>query len=69
MGFEKRMLDVISPALDVGDIVEFYNGTLFLENVSDKTGKDVYNILVKRLGKEKFVFSPYREGFIAIDFK
>jgi len=69
MGFEKKILEVISPAFETGDHAEFYNGTLFLEGVSDKTGKDVYNILTKRLGKEKIGFSPYRDGFVAIDFK
>lgn len=68
MGFEKRILDVISPALETGSIAEFYNGTLFLENVTDKTGNAVYNRLVVKLGKDKIRYSSYREGFIAIDF-
>ena len=70
MGFEKKILDVISPALETGDHAEFYNGTLFLEGVSDKTGKDVYNILVNELGKDKFNFNIYNpvNGFV-VDFR
>jgi hypothetical protein len=67
MGFEKRILDDISPILETGDHVEFYNGTLFLENVSGETGKRVYNRLVKRLGKENIIFSTIGDGF-AVDF-
>ena len=68
MGFEKKILDTISPVLETGDHAEFYNGTLFLENVSDKTGKDIYDILVKRLGEKSFGFNIYQNGFV-IDFK
>jgi hypothetical protein len=67
MGFEKRILDDISPILETGDHAEFYNGTLFLENVSGETGKRVYNRLVKRLGKENIIFSTIGDGF-AVDF-
>jgi hypothetical protein len=67
MGFEKRILDDISPILETGDHVEFYNGTLFLENVSGETGKRIYNRLVKRLGKENIIFSTIGDGF-AVDF-
>jgi hypothetical protein len=67
MGFEKRILDDISPILETGDHAEFYNGTLFLENVSGETGKRIYNRLVKRLGKENIIFSTIGDGF-AVDF-
>jgi len=67
MGFEKRILNDISPILETGDHAEFYNGTLFLENVSGETGKRVYNRLVKRLGKENIIFSTIGDGF-AVDF-
>lgn len=68
MGFEKKVLDIISPALEVGDVAEFYNGTLFLEGVSIETGNIVKGLLTNALGKDKVRFSSYREGFIAIDF-
>ena len=67
MGFEKRILDDISPILETGDHAEFYNGTLFLENVSGEVGKRIYNRLVKRLGKENIIFSTIGDGF-AVDF-
>ena len=69
MGFEKRILNEIDPLLDSDTHVEFYNGTLFLENVSGETGKRVYNRLVKRLGKDSFRFNIYNriDGF-AVDF-
>ena len=67
MGFEKRILDDISPILETGDHAEFYNGTLFLENVSGEVGKRIYNRLVKRLGKDSIEFNTYRDGFV-IDF-
>jgi hypothetical protein len=67
MGFEKRILNEIDPLLDSDTHVEFYNGTLFLENVSGETGKRIYNRLVKRLGKEKVIFSTIGDGF-AVDF-
>ena len=67
MGFEKRILNEIDPLLDSDTHVEFYNGTLFLENVSGETGKKIYNRLVKRLGKEKVIFSTIGDGF-AVDF-
>lgn len=67
MGFEKRILNEIDPLLDSDTHVEFYNGTLFLENVSGETGKRIYNRLVKRLGKENIVFSTIGNGF-AVDF-
>lgn len=67
MGFEKRILNEIEPLLEVDTHVEFYNGTLFLENVSGETGKRVYNRLVKRLGKDSIEFNTYRDGFV-IDF-
>lgn len=69
MGFEKKVLDIVSPALEVGDHAEFYNGTLFLEGVSDETGKIIRGLLSNALGKDKVQFSPYRDGLIAIDFK
>lgn len=68
MGFEKKVLNIISPALEVGDVAEFYNGTLFLEGVSDQTGNIIRGLLSNALGKDKIRFSSYREGFIAIDF-
>jgi hypothetical protein len=67
MGFEKRILNEIDPLLDSDTHVEFYNGTLFLENVSGETGKRIYNRLVKRLGKENIIFSTIGDGF-AVDF-
>ena len=67
MSFEKRILNDISPILETGDHAEFYNGTLFLENVSGETGKRIYNRLVKRLGKENIIFSTIGDGF-AVDF-
>ena len=69
MGFEKRILNEIEPLLEVGNHVEFCNGTLFLENVSGEVGKQVYNRLVKRLGKDSFRFNIYNpvNGFV-IDF-
>jgi len=67
MGFEKRILNEIDPLLDSDTHAEFYNGTLFLENVSGETGKRIYNRLVKRLGKEKVIFSTIGDGF-AVDF-
>ncbi len=67
MGFEKRILNEIDPLLDSDAHVEFYNGTLFLENVSGETGKRIYNRLVKRLGKENIIFSTIGDGF-AVDF-
>jgi len=68
MGFEKKVLDIISPALEVGNVAEFYNGTLFLEDVSDDVGERVYNLLYKALGKDKFIFSLYGDEGFAIDF-
>ena len=68
MGFEKRILNEIEPLLEVDTHAEFYNGTLFLENVSGEVGKQVFNRLVKSLGKENIIFSTIGDGF-AIDFK
>jgi hypothetical protein len=67
MGFEKRILNTISPVLENGNHAEFYNGTLFLEDVSDEVGKRVFNRLVKSLGEDSFQFNIYRNGFV-IDF-
>jgi hypothetical protein len=67
MGFEKQVLNQVEPFLDTGSLAYFENGTLFLEDVSDSSGKDIFSVL-GRLYQVEFNIYNAINGFV-VDFK
>ena len=58
MPFETKVIELISPALTEGR-AEFFNGTLFLEDVKEATARKVFSILCKEFD---FKVSPSKFG-------
>jgi hypothetical protein len=65
MSFEKRVLNLIEPAMTEGH-AEFENGTLFIEDVSGDIGRKVFHILSKEFGVGKVNVNIYNpvNGFV-----
>jgi hypothetical protein len=66
MGFETKILKVIEPLQENGSLAYFEYGTLFLENVSDSSGKDIFNVLSKLYQVEFNIYNAIN-GFV-VDF-
>ena len=68
MEFEQSVLEMVRPFLNSGT-AEFYNGTLFLENVSGENGRFIYDLLLDEFGADNFRFNIYNpvNGFV-VDF-
>ena len=47
MGFEKRVLNVVSEVTDIP--AYFYNGTLFLQTIDSKIATEVFDALWERV--------------------
>ena len=67
MGFEKTVLNIVTPLLDSGR-ARFFDGTLFLEGVNDRNGMQVLRALSNAdLGTVHFNIYNKISGFV-VDF-
>lgn len=66
MGFKTKVFNVVKPCLQVGEQVELYNGTLFLD-CSEKTARNAFSELFVKVSTMIQISKICSESY-AIDF-